>query len=179
MYNNHPFNRSIYATLIQISSLSQNMCWLTKIKVDSSLHSKRQSICEHLKYNVLIFNKACVCVHTPIQRVLGALSLGVKRLWREADHSLPSRAEVKSAWSYTSTPKSVFMAWCLVKHTDFTFTFTKSIYIFDLTFENWMFTYITKLMFEKMSWNVDWNELVQKTVKWRVLFNTSINTWLP
>jgi len=116
MYNNHPFNRSIYATLIQISSLSQNMCWLTKIKVDSSLHSKRQSICEHLKYNVLIFNKACVCVHTPIQRVLGALSLGVKRLWREADHSLPSRAEVKSAWSYTSTPKSVFMAWWLVRN---------------------------------------------------------------
>jgi hypothetical protein len=31
----------------------------------------------------------------PIQRVTGALSLGVKRLMREADHSLPSSAEVK------------------------------------------------------------------------------------
>jgi hypothetical protein len=29
---------------------------------------------------------------------------GVKRLGREANHSPPSSAEVKNAWSYTSTP---------------------------------------------------------------------------
>jgi hypothetical protein len=40
----------------------------------------------------------------PIQGVPGALSLGVKRPVREADHSPPSSAEVKNAWSYTSTP---------------------------------------------------------------------------
>jgi hypothetical protein len=40
----------------------------------------------------------------PIQWVPGALSLGVKRPGREADHSPPSSAEVKNAWSYTSTP---------------------------------------------------------------------------
>jgi hypothetical protein len=34
----------------------------------------------------------------------GALSLGVKRPGRETDHSSPSSAEVKNAWSYTSTP---------------------------------------------------------------------------
>jgi len=34
-----------------------------------------------------------------------ALSLGVKRTEREADHSLSSSSEVKNAWSYTSTPK--------------------------------------------------------------------------
>jgi hypothetical protein len=34
----------------------------------------------------------------------GALSLGVKRPGYEADHSPPSSAEVKNAWSYTSTP---------------------------------------------------------------------------
>jgi hypothetical protein len=34
---------------------------------------------------------------------------GVKRLVREADHSPPSSAEVKNAWSYTSTPQYVFM----------------------------------------------------------------------
>jgi hypothetical protein len=55
----------------------------------------------------------------------GDLSLGVKRQGREADHSLPSSAEVKNARSYTSTPQYVCMAWCLVKHRDiFTFTFT-------------------------------------------------------
>jgi hypothetical protein len=36
---------------------------------------------------------------------------------READHSYPSSAEVKNAWSYTFTLPYVCMAWCLVKHT--------------------------------------------------------------
>jgi hypothetical protein len=43
--------------------------------------------------------------HPPIQWVPGALSMGVKRPGREADHSSPSSAEVKNAWSYTSTPR--------------------------------------------------------------------------
>jgi hypothetical protein len=47
---------------------------------------------------------------------------GVKRPGREADHSPPSSAEVKNAWSYTSIPQYVFMAWCSVKHRD-NFTF--------------------------------------------------------
>jgi hypothetical protein len=59
---------------------------------------------------------------TPIEWVRGALSLCVKRPGRETDHSPPSSAEVKNAWSYTSTPQYVFMAWCLVKHrNNFTF----------------------------------------------------------
>jgi hypothetical protein len=53
----------------------------------------------------------------PMQWVPGALSLGVKRPGREADHSPLSSAEVKNAWSCTSTPQYVFMAWCLAKHT--------------------------------------------------------------
>jgi hypothetical protein len=40
----------------------------------------------------------------PMQWVPWALSLEVKRPGREADHSLPSSAEVKNAWSYTSIP---------------------------------------------------------------------------
>jgi hypothetical protein len=51
----------------------------------------------------------------PIQWVPGALSLGVKRPGREADHSPPSSAELKTEWSYTSTPQYAFMAWCSVK----------------------------------------------------------------
>jgi hypothetical protein len=51
-----------------------------------------------------------------------ALSLEVKWPEREADHSAPSSAEVKNAWSYTSTPQYVFMAWYLVKHRDKGFT---------------------------------------------------------
>jgi hypothetical protein len=41
----------------------------------------------------------------PIQWVPGAPSLGVKRPGYEAVHSPPSNAEVKNAWSYTSTPQ--------------------------------------------------------------------------
>jgi hypothetical protein len=40
----------------------------------------------------------------PIQRVLGAVSPGVKRPEREADHSPPANTEVKKMWIYTSTP---------------------------------------------------------------------------
>jgi hypothetical protein len=41
--------------------------------------------------------------------VLGALSLGVKRPGREADHSPPTSAEVKKTWIYTSTPPYIFV----------------------------------------------------------------------
>jgi hypothetical protein len=46
---------------------------------------------------------------TLIQWVPGALSPGVKRPEREADHSPPPSAEVKKMWFYTSTPLYVFM----------------------------------------------------------------------
>jgi hypothetical protein len=50
--------------------------------------------------------------------------VGVKRPGLEADHLPPSSAEIRNAWSYTSTLHYVFMARCLVKHRDnFTFTF--------------------------------------------------------
>jgi hypothetical protein len=49
-------------------------------------------------------------VQPPIQCVPGTLSLGVKRQGREADHSPPSKSEVKNAWSCTSTTLYVFMA---------------------------------------------------------------------
>jgi len=57
-----------------------------------------------------------------IQWVSGVVSPGVKRPGRrEADHSPPSSAEVRKAWSYNSTPPYVFMACYLVKRRgDFT-----------------------------------------------------------
>jgi hypothetical protein len=57
----------------------------------------------------------------PIQWVPGALSLGVKQLGCEADHSPPSSAEVRAI---PALPKYAFMVWCLVKHRDnFAFAF--------------------------------------------------------
>jgi hypothetical protein len=51
----------------------------------------------------------------PVQWVPGALSLGVKRVGREADHSPSSLPMSKNVWSYTSTSQYVFIAWCSVK----------------------------------------------------------------
>jgi len=52
------------------------------------------------------------------------VGFAVERPGREADNSAPSSAEVRNAWSYTSTPQYDFMAWSFVKHRDnFTFTF--------------------------------------------------------
>jgi flagellar basal body-associated protein FliL len=44
-----------------------------------------------------------------VQWVTGALSLGVNRPRRAADHSPPSSAEVKDAWSYNSVFQYAFM----------------------------------------------------------------------
>jgi hypothetical protein len=51
----------------------------------------------------------------PIQWLSGALSLRLKRPDREVDHSSPPSAEVKNAWSSTTTPQYSFMMWCSVK----------------------------------------------------------------
>jgi hypothetical protein len=52
----------------------------------------------------------------PIQWVPGALSLGVKRLGREADHSPPSSAGgQRMSGAIPPLPQHAFMAWCSVK----------------------------------------------------------------
>jgi hypothetical protein len=59
----------------------------------------------------------------PIQRALGALSLGAKQLSMKLTTDLHQVLRSKNAWSYTSTLPYIFMVWCLVKHRD-NFTFT-------------------------------------------------------
>jgi hypothetical protein len=63
----------------------------------------------------------------PIQWVSEAISPGVKRQGRDADHSPPTSAEVKKTWIYTSTPRTPsWRSASLVKHRD---DFTFIIYI--------------------------------------------------
>jgi hypothetical protein len=57
--------------------------------------------------------------------ISGGSFAGVKRPGGGADSSPPSSAEVKNAWSYTSTPQYAFMAWCLVKAQGQLYLFTK------------------------------------------------------
>jgi len=42
------------------------------------------------------------------------LPRGAKRPEREADHSPPFSAEVRHAWSFTSTPLNIFISWYLI-----------------------------------------------------------------
>jgi hypothetical protein len=50
--------------------------------------------------------KALGSTQPPIQWVPGALSLVIKRPGREADHSPPSSAEVRNAWSIPPVPST-------------------------------------------------------------------------
>jgi hypothetical protein len=87
------------------------MLWRNILKSDSTIH-------------ITASRRALGFAQPPMQCVPESLSLEVKRPGCEADHSPSSSAEVKNAWSYTSTPRYVFMAWCLAKHRDnFTRTF--------------------------------------------------------
>jgi len=61
----------------------------------------------HKKYEQIVSGPALVSTHC----ILGALSLGVKRLGRETDHSPSSSAKVKNACGYTSTPPYVFITY--------------------------------------------------------------------
>jgi hypothetical protein len=62
----------------------------------------------YFKYNQHLFatpsRLGLMPTQPPIQGVLGASSPAVKRSGREDDYSLPSSAEVKNAWSYTTIP---------------------------------------------------------------------------
>ena len=54
----------------------------------------------------------------------GAFCEGVKRPRHEADHTLPATVSVKISWRCTSTPSNVFNVWCLIKHRNFTRSFS-------------------------------------------------------
>jgi hypothetical protein len=49
-------------------------------------------------------------IQSPIQWMPGALSPGLKRQGREADHLPPTSAEVKKTWIYISAAPCSFMA---------------------------------------------------------------------
>jgi hypothetical protein len=90
------------------------------LQPDSGLiYASPQILCTRI---VIIILKSLhdLITNTPtqslIQWVPEAVFPGIKRPGREADHSPPSGADVKNAWSYTSTPPYVFVTWCLFKH---------------------------------------------------------------
>jgi hypothetical protein len=63
------------------------------------------------EFSVLQIVQAGSGVHTTSYPMgNGALSPGIKRPEREADHSPPTSAEVRKMWIYISTPPYTFIA---------------------------------------------------------------------
>jgi hypothetical protein len=62
------------------------------------------------------FKPALEVIQSATQWVVGSIYLEVKRPGFESDHSPACSGEVNDAWSYTSTPPYVFIAWCLIMH---------------------------------------------------------------
>jgi len=103
-----PFSPLPHFFILHISSTSRIKCWVF-LWVFRHLYNLKPSV------NVLAskcttkfqthINPIPGPTQLPIQWVPGALSLGVKRPRRKADHSPPSSTEVRNAWSYTSTPQ--------------------------------------------------------------------------
>jgi hypothetical protein len=102
----------------------------------------------------------------PIQWVPGALSLGLKRPGREADHWPHLVPRSKNEWGYTSTPQYVFMAWCLVKHRDKFIFYLYYCYCFPSSQQllfSWRCLYISQCC---NVWTVSRTHCIQYFVKW-------------
>jgi hypothetical protein len=73
-------------------------------------------LCRNIKLYYSIIRTALGPIQPPVQWVPGPLFLEVKLSGCEADHSPPSRAEVKECLElYFHSPHYAFMAWCSVK----------------------------------------------------------------
>jgi hypothetical protein len=124
---------------------ARSLC--SSVSMETRLRAVRQGFNSRQGQGLFLFvtasRPALRLTQPPIQWVPGTLTPEVKQLWREADHLPPSSAEVKNAWSYTSTLPYSFMACCLVEHRgNFTFIlpyhqYEESGYVPDPVFLQW------------------------------------------
>jgi hypothetical protein len=88
--------------------LQIQICWGSSVSIVTRLRNGRPAFDSRQGQGFSFFatasRPALGPTQTLIQWVPRAISPGVKRPGREGDHSFPSSAEVKNAWSYTSIP---------------------------------------------------------------------------
>jgi hypothetical protein len=73
--------------------------------------------------SIFVRGKRCILCHSDNARS-DTHSVSSRELNRLCDHSSPSTAEIKDAWTiYSSTPLPVFMVWCLTRQTTLPFAF--------------------------------------------------------
>jgi hypothetical protein len=80
--------------------------WMIRVRFPAG--AENFSLLHHVQTG---FGAHSVSIHW----IWAALSLGVKRPGREVETHLHLLTRSNNAWSYTSTPQYVFVAWCLFK----------------------------------------------------------------
>jgi hypothetical protein len=98
---------------------------MTKMTCDLLRHRISYFFFAHFVFYNIVDHMILGPTQPPIQWVVGAISMGVKRPGREADHSPPSSAEVKERVElYLHYPNTPSWRGAQLKHRDnFTFTF--------------------------------------------------------
>jgi hypothetical protein len=76
-----------------------------KVHSRENLKSRIISAFDTLSFHNLRISTHNVVSHSPIQWVPEALSLGVQRPGRDAEHSSPSSPKAMNAWSYPPLPQ--------------------------------------------------------------------------
>jgi hypothetical protein len=89
---------------------------------------------------------------------------GVKRQGREADHSPPSSADIKNAWSYTSTPP--------IRLHDVVLSLGN--------YRACLYLYIYLYLYLYLGWeDVDWMHMAQDRDQRRAVVNEVMYLWIP
>jgi hypothetical protein len=102
-----PYGSSNLPDMFAVSESEITNCKRTRWSFGTQAHRVLQAV-----YNFLVILtddiKTLTCTITLLPFYIDVLSNSSVTVWRQADHSPPSRMEVKNAWSYTSTPPYVF-----------------------------------------------------------------------
>jgi len=95
---------STAAKCLKVHSSNLFYAGLRSDKTDSYIIKQNKHVLDNFPFTTFLSTPNLGPTKPPIKWIPEALSLGIKRPVREADHSPPSTVEVKNAWSYTSTP---------------------------------------------------------------------------
>jgi hypothetical protein len=116
-YNTNSFTPFYWTINVNGAWIAQPASWLHHRLTTKEPESHSQQVHDTLLFPIMFIANLRPTL-SPIQRILGAISLGKKLSGWEADHSPLSSVKVENAWRYISTPLHIFMAWCLIRHKD-------------------------------------------------------------
>jgi hypothetical protein len=125
----------------------------SSVGIDARLRARRPGFGSRLGQGIFLRHRVQIGSEAhpaPYSMHTGVFSTGVKWLRRKADHSPPPSAEVKNAWSYTSTPSTRLHALYFVKHRD---NFTV-LYVFYCNFPLFSIFRNSRLTYSVQNWTL-------------------------